>query len=243
MPDPAPTNQGPTHEAKASFDEAEFLRRTFDRSLSEMEKSREYFETLFRRTLWAITVIVALILAGGGFLGFKSWSDVQGRMNTKLQETQAAISARGQQAIQETDKVIRDRAEAAFKEDSIKSHVRQVAKEKTGSELNKIIQDAVGDQVAVRVKAEEPQINKTVVEETRSAVHNLTPYISAEIDKKSSQELAPLRNEINGYQQLLNVSTLALLARNGNAAAFDQIEQIEKQPQNPTLRDLRVRDQ
>jgi hypothetical protein len=29
------------------FDEAEFLRRTFDRSLDEMKRTREYFETLF----------------------------------------------------------------------------------------------------------------------------------------------------------------------------------------------------
>ena len=84
MPDPAPP-----------FDEAEFLRRTYDRSLSEMDRSRAYFETLFRRTLWAVGIIVALILAGVGFLGFRSWSDVQGRMETKLQETQTAITARG----------------------------------------------------------------------------------------------------------------------------------------------------
>jgi len=180
-----------------------------------------------------------LILAGGGFLGFRSWSDVQRQTDTKLRDTQNAITTRGQLAIQETDRVIRERAEAAFKDESIKAYVRQVAREKTGSELNRIIQEAVGEQVAARVKAEEPQINKTVQQETKLAVGNLTPYISSEIDKKSSQELAPLRNEIQSYQQLLNVSTLALMARNENTSAYEQIEQIEKQqPHNPTLHEI-----
>src|SRR5437879_10701303 len=144
-PNPAPESQ--LQYPKASFDEAEFLRRTFDRSLSEMDRSRDYFEALFKRTLWAVGIIVALILAGVGFLGFRSWSDVQSRMETKLQETQTAITVRGQQAIQDTDKVIRDRAEAAFKDESIKSYVRQVAKEKTSSELSGVIQRTVAEQV------------------------------------------------------------------------------------------------
>ena len=226
MPDPAP------------FDEAEFLQRTFDRSLSEMDRSREYFEALFKRTLWAVGIVLALILAGGGFLGFRSWSDVQERMDSKLKETQTAIEARGQKAIQDTDKVIRDRAEAAFKDESIRTYVRQVAKEKTTSELSNLIQQTVGEQVAIRVKAEEPQINKTVVQETKHAIDNITPLISSEVDKKSSQAIAPLRSQIESYQQILNISTLALLARNGNAAAYDQLEQTGMHTADPNLREI-----
>ncbi len=240
MTDPAAANQGQQQAPNAPFDEAEFLRRTFDRSLSEMDRSREYFETLFRRTLWAVGIVVALILAAGSLLGFRSWSDVQVRMDSKLQETQAAIVARGQQAIQDTDKVIRDRAEAAFKDESIKSYVRQVAKEKTSSELGSVIQQTVAEQVATRVKAEEPQINRTVVQETKRAVESLTPVISSEVDKKSSQALTPLRSQIETYQEILNVSTLALLARNGNAATYDQLELIAKQTTNPVLREICV---
>jgi HEAT repeat protein len=213
-------------EPEKPFDEAEFLRRTFDRTLREMDRTRTYFEGLFKHTLWAISIVVALILTGGGILGFRSWSDVQGRMDVKLQETQQAITARGQQAIQETDKIIRDRAEAAFKDESIRGYIRQVAREKTGTELSNLIRQTVSDQVGVKVKQEEPQIKETVVQETKRAVDNLTPNISSEVDKKTSQALAPLRAQIESYQEILNVSTLALAARGGNALAFDQLVRI-----------------
>jgi len=159
-------------------------------------------------------------------------------MDSKLRETQAAITARGQQAIQETDKAIRDRAEAAFKEESIKSYVRQVAKEKTEAELSGVIKQTVGEQVAARVKAEEPQIHSTVVQETKRAVDEQKPYISAEVQKQSTEALAPLRSQVNAYQEILNVSTLALLARNGNGVAYDQIEQTAKQTTNPGIREI-----
>jgi len=118
-----------------SFDEAEFSRRAFDRSLEDMERSRAYFEDIFKRTFWAIGVVLALILTGGAILGFRSWSDIQTRMDSKLSETQAAIERQGQQAIADTNKQIHDRAEAAFKEENIRAFVKQVAKEKTESEL------------------------------------------------------------------------------------------------------------
>jgi hypothetical protein len=190
--------------------------------------------------MWAIGTVVILLLGGLGFLGFRSWSDVQERMNKKLAETQAAITTRGEQAIQDTDNAIRQQAEAAFKEDSIKAYVRQVAEEKTGAELTKVIRQAVGDQVAARVKAEEPQINSTVVQETKRAVDNLNPYISSEVQKRTSEALAPLRAQIDSYQQVVGVSTLALLARNGDGSAYDQIEQTAKQTPNPTLREICV---
>ena len=94
--------------------------------------------------------------------------------------------------------------------------------------------------MATRVKAEEPQINKTVVQETKHAVDNLTPHISSEVDKKSSQALAPLKSQIDSYQEILNLSTLALLARNGNAGAYDQLEQTATLTTNPVIRELCV---
>jgi hypothetical protein len=222
------------------FDEAEFLRRTFDRSLEQMERSRTYFEDLLKRTFWAIGVVLALILAGGGILGFRTWSDIQTRMNSKLSETQAAIEKQGQQAIVDTNKEIHDRAEAAFKQENIKAFVRQVAKEKTESELGTVIKQSVGEQVAARVKAQEPQINSAVVQETKRAVEGLNPYISSEVQKKTNEGLTPFRNQVEAYQEILSVSTSALLARNGNALAYDQITGTAKQATNPAIREICV---
>ena len=121
----------PPAQPSKPFDEAEFLRRTFDRSLAEMDRTRNYFEVLLRRTLWAVGLITALIIAAGGWLGFRSWTDVQDRMEGKLRDTQTAIAERGEQTIRETNGAIQARAEAAFKDESIKEYVREVAKQKT----------------------------------------------------------------------------------------------------------------
>jgi hypothetical protein len=238
MSDTSPVNPVQPQGPSSPFDEAEFLRRTFDRSLAEMDRSRAYFETLFKRTTWAIGILVVLIVAGGGVLGFRSWSDVQQRMNDKLRETQGAIEARGQQAILDTDKLVRDRAEAAFKEENIKTFVRQVAKEKTEAALTGVIRQAVGEQVSARIKAEEHQITKTVIKETKEAVDNLSPHISGEVQKRTDAALGPLRQQIAGYDEIIRVSTLALLARNGDGAAYDNVERMDQETQNPVLREI-----
>src|SRR5712692_5714798 len=123
MSDPSPINPGTssqTPKPENPFDQAEFLRRIYDRSLQEMERTRDYFENLLNQTIAAIGVIVVVATTAIGILGFRSWNDIQTRMETKLQDTQHAIEGKGQQAIQETDRIIRERAEAAFKEETSK---------------------------------------------------------------------------------------------------------------------------
>ena len=250
------------------FDEAEFLRRTFDRSLQEMDRSRAYFEKLLKWTLWAGVAIFTLGVGLLGIFGFRSWNDIQTRMDKELNTTKEAIITqgneaindiqkqmayelkttkdaiitRGNKAIAETDNIIRQNAVAAFQDNNLRRYVREVAKEKTDKELNEVIQQSVNDQVATRIKAEGPQIKNTVVIETKRAVTELNPVISSEVksevQKQSSESLEPLRQQVKNYQEVVEVSTLALLARNGSGDTYDQIAKIASSTKDPNVREI-----
>src|SRR5208283_5483450 len=82
-----PTDSGTTPKASTSSvatgheisNEAEFLRRTFDRSINEMERSRGYFEKLLKHATWYVTTVTAVGFAFLAFLGFRSYSDIESR--------------------------------------------------------------------------------------------------------------------------------------------------------------------
>lgn len=232
----------PTQEPR--FDEAEFLRRTFDRSIQEMERSRAYFEKLLK---WTYTSVVLLISVGIGlfvFFWFRSWSDIQRQMDTELTKTKDAIVEEGKKTIAETEKDIRVKAANIFKEENIKKYVRDVAREKTGSELSGIIKQTVNDKVALQIKAEEPQIRNTVVSETKKAVKDLNPFISSEVklqvEKQSSESLEPLRKQFKNYKEISEISALALIARNGNGRAYDKIQQIASSTKDANIKEICV---
>ena len=262
--------QRPEAQDKPPFDEAEFLRRTFDRSLQEMERSRVFFERLLKWTLWAGVAIFTLGVGLLGIFGFRSWNDIQTRMdkelnttkeaiitqgnktindiqtrmNSELKTTKDAIVIQGKKAISETDNIIRVNAAAAFQDESIRGYVRDVAKEKTDKELNDIIQQSVNNQVASRIIAEGPQIKNTVVVETKKAVSDLNPFISSEVksevQKQSTENLEPLRQEVKNYQEIVKISALALVARNGNAGAYDQIQKIASSTKDANIKEVCV---
>ncbi|OGP74358.1 MAG: hypothetical protein A2W09_09255 [Deltaproteobacteria bacterium RBG_16_50_11] len=234
-PRPESQDQPPSSEATSPsqeprFDEAEFLRKTFDRSIQEMERSRTFFEKLLKWTYGSLALLITVGIGLFGFFWFKSWSDVKKQMEDELTKTKGAIVEEGRKTIAETENDIRDKAANIFKEESIKKYVREIAKEKTESELSGLIKQAVNDKVAAQIKAEEPQIRNTVISESKKAVADLNPFISsevrAEVQKQSSESLEPLRQQVENYQEVLNVSTMALLARNGDGVAYDQIQRI-----------------
>jgi len=164
-----------------------------------MDRTRSYFETLFSERCGPLGCRHVDFI-WWRFPGVPQLERRQSRMDTKLQETQRPLLARGQQAILETDRAFATEQKLLSKRKH-KAYVRQVAKEKTGAELTGVIRQTVGEQVAERVKAEEPQIKSTVVQETKRAVDEQKPYISAEVQKQSSETLAPLRTQVESYKR------------------------------------------
>jgi len=210
-------------------EQEKFLRELYDLTLRDMERTRNYFEALLRTTMVAGGIIIAVGLFVFGFLSFRTWSDVERN-----------IVAKGEAAIAEMDTHIRDRAEKAFQEDSIRQYVRDVAKQKTEQELSKIIRDTVTTQVATTLKNKEAEIGKVVSGETKRAVEALSPRITAEVDNQVRVSLGPLRQRVDEFQEVLNTGTLAILARNGNGKAYDQLERVSTEAKDPVLREISV---
>ena len=218
------------------FNEAEFLRRTYAVSVQEMERSRNYFETLLTRTFWAVGIIFVVVAGATTFFGLHSWTDVQARMDDKLRETQRRIEETGGKAIRETSETIQRRAEAAFQEESLKKYIREVAKEKTEQQLSGLISETVTQQVASRVKAEEPEIEKITVNETRRALDSLAPTINAQVAKRVEDEVAPVKQQVVRLEQILTVTTAVLQARNGDGKSYDTVRQLAALSPDPNVK-------
>jgi len=222
------------------FDEAEFLRRTYALSLQEMERSRAYFEMVLKRTFWALGVLVGIGLFLLAFFSVRSWNDVQARMDQQLKETQDAIQSKGRETIKQTEENIRKQAELAFQQDSLKRYIREVASEKTERQLSSIIERAVTEQVAGKVREEEPRIEKITVDQTRRALDAMSPSINALVTKKVNEEVGPIRQQQTALEHMLTVNTAVIQARNGDGKSYDAVRQLAVLSPDPNIKSICV---
>jgi len=218
------------------FDEAEFLRKTYELSLREMERSRAYFERLIKLTGSALGIVVVVVSVALGIFGVRTWKDVESGMAQKLKQTQDAIQAKGAETINETEANIRKQAERAFQQDNLKAYIRQVAKEKTEQQLSALIERAVTEQVAARVREEEPRIQKITTDETRRALDALSPSISAQVSKRVNEEVAPIRQQEAALAQMLTVNTAVIQARNGDGNSYDTVRKLAALSPDPNVK-------
>ena len=143
-----------------TFNEAEFLRRTFDRSLAEMERSREFFERLLRHATWYIGIVTTVGFSLIAFLGFRSYSDVESRLNNEMQKVAADITDQGKKTIAQTDEEIRKNAAAAFEQANLKAYIREVAKGKTEQVLAGQINRSVNEKWPIGSRRNSPKLER-----------------------------------------------------------------------------------
>lgn len=89
------------------------------------------------------------------------------------------------------------------------------------------IKDAIGKAtsaaVVEKVKDEEPEIRKAAIEETRNTVIGLSPNLENEVQTRVAAATKEVDDKIRRLEQLLDASTLAILATHGDGQAYDKL--------------------
>jgi hypothetical protein len=196
------------------------------------EKDRAYFDQLFRRTMWAIGIIVATGIGLATFFGLRSLADMKEEMK---RQTQAEIGNMRAE--------VRKRIDAEFQTPEITRLVQTVARERASEEINRIIFEQVSRQVQAAVKGQEGEIRKAVSQETQGAVARLGSTIDEAVAKqirpKVETSLRPLELELARYQEVLNVGAIANAAMNGSRAAYFQLKPALTS-KNPQVQEIAV---
>jgi hypothetical protein len=197
---------------------------------SQTEKDRSYFDQLFKRTMWAIGLIVAAGIGLATFFGLRSLADMRNEMK---KSTQAEVDNMRAE--------VRKRIESEFQTRQITELVRSVARERAQSEINRVIAAEVSRQVQSSVKKQESEIRRAVTEETQRAVRDLNPKINGIVAKQTGEKidasLRPFQATLASYREVLHTGTLATAAMNGSRAAYFQLQPALKS-QNHEIQEI-----
>ncbi len=152
----------------------------------QAKENREYFTTIFNRTAGFITALTVV----AGALGYGSFTAIRDqskslvdseikRSQAELSATVLGIKAQSQAQLDEVKSSVQKRVADEFETKNITDIVVTVAKERTSKELTGIIRSETASQVAQGIKRESPTIRNVVVAETKRAVQDLQPTITA----------------------------------------------------------------
>lgn len=196
---------------------------------NQVSESRQAFERYYKLTLGSILLIATIVVAATFWLLGRQFADIE-----------ATVQESADKQIQLLQEEVRNRIDEEFRTERIQSLIRDVVREKTERGLRASIQQAVVQHVETRVKAEQPSINRTVLEETKKAVSQLEPSIRTEVSKRVDAALIPFNTRMKQTEEILRVGTLAILARNGDGGAYDQLMGLGQTSKNPDVRSISV---
>lgn len=106
---------------------------------TQMTADREYFDHIFRRTLWALGIITTVCASALIFFGINTLSSI----NKTLAEVREDVRAR---------------VDSEFKKDNIEHLVKDIAEQKTKSAFAEVI----GKEVATQIRTLQPGISSAV---------------------------------------------------------------------------------
>jgi hypothetical protein len=195
----------------------------------QISESRSFFERMYKTTLAAFFMIVAL--GGVLFVWF---------VGQKYSDVEALIARKTDEQIAVLQKEIRGRVEAEFETEKMKSLIRSIAQDQTKSGLSDVITRAVGDQVQVAIKAEGPRIQQTVIAETRKSVAELAPTIERAVKDKATEVESRVQGRIAHWEDVIQAGNLAILARNGSGEDYDKLMDMIQATQNPEIKKIGV---
>jgi HEAT repeats len=216
-------SQQPAFEPEARDNTERFLAFLRQESTAQRDALREDSKAnrdALLGTLKIVSYPVAAAIAIIGLLGVKSVSDLKEQLRTTAtQEVNRAVETETSRM----QKEIRDRLNEQFQTPRLQSMVKDAARDATDAAAAPLIKREVIGQVKANIEAQRPAIHAVVVSETKKGVSELQPRIDAEITQQGSAAEERIRAKIAPYDQIITVSTLAALARNGDATALDNL--------------------
>jgi hypothetical protein len=195
-------------------------------------EDRAYFDHIFKRTTWGVSLILGVGLAVARFLGWRSLADAREQVRS---QTQAEISNMRAE--------VRKRIDAEFQTPEITKIVQTVARERASQEINRIISEAVARQVQTVVKSQEDGIRKAITQDTQAAVARLAPTIddvvAKQIRTKVESAINPLEDQLAKDREVLMIGAIANAAMNGSRAAYFKLKPALAS-QNPRVQEIAI---
>jgi hypothetical protein len=193
----------------------------------QISESRSFFEKMYKTTLGAILLIAAVGIGVFYWLVGQKYADIEATVARKTDEQLAALQQK-----------IRNRVEDEFKTEKMRALIQSVAQDQTKSGLSDVITRAVGSQVQAAIKAEGPKIQQTVIQETKKSVSELAPTIQRAVKEKAAEAEGRVQSRIAQWEDVMQASNLAILARNGSGVSYDQLMALTRTTQNPQIRTI-----
>lgn len=198
----------------------------------ELQRDRDHFDRMFKRTAW---FVAALVFAAGGLTVYYGSRTVQEARSEARSEAKRALG----DEIEQLRKAVADRINTEFQKEHIKKLVENVARERSAAEFSQIILRTVEEEVRARIRAEQPTISRSVQEETKRSVTALQPTIQGLVESETRRRVEsavkPIEVRLDSYLETATVANTAILAKNGDRNAFDQLSKIEKSS-NPQIK-------
>ena len=222
---------------------------------SENQRHRDFFQTLYKWTAGALTVLVVFI---GGIIAFIGWhtiSDIR-------KQAQDATSEEVRETKKQSEKVILDettrmrqqittRLDEEFKTERIRLTVGDAARRQTQAAMMPLIDHEVKTQVSSGVRAEQSAIQNTLLSQTRQALDDMKPVINKTIEARvggavdtavKSQVDTQISPRIKDLQDSERMSQLVSQAQSEDGPSFDILANLSSdQNQTPIIRSTAIR--
>ena len=225
-------------------DELDRNNKYFEFAQGQIDKDRAFFKHLYTLAFG----FIAIIVAAAGLLSYSSVSqmraDMKASVDAELERDKREINGltdRGKDAISDAQtktthelenvrKEVKNRIDTEFRSDNIAALVANAAKERTAEEFTTIIRAEASTQVAKGLKDQAPEIRDIIEGQTKGAVVALEPTIKASVEKATQDQVAavvaPIKSQMDYFNTLIHIDTLATLARSDDRKAFDYLTQI-----------------
>jgi hypothetical protein len=200
--------------------------KTLEFVQGQIDKDRSFYKHLYT----IAGAFLAFMVAVAGISQYTSITQMRADMkisvDAELERDKAEIAALRAQAqttvnteLQNVHGEVQKRVDTEFKSENITALVAKAAKERTATEITGVITKAVEDETRLAVRNLAPTIKDIATQQSQLTAHN---------------NLGPVQFKLEQYGQLIDVDTLAALARSGDRKAFDRLDLLSSSSLSPS---------
>lgn len=205
----------PPDPAKQTQELLKFLREESEANRKSVREDSEASRELLLSTIKIVAIPVAVALAIGAWLGYRSVNDLKETL-----EHQATTAT--QAAIAHMQDDVHKRLTEQFETPALQKMVKETAAEYTKTQAEPLIKIEVANQVKSRVDAQRPAIAATVAQQTQMAVKQM----GEDLRKRSFEEVA---TEVKAQVDSQKPTIVAAVAQQTQVAVKQFKEDLSKQ--------------